>query len=73
MMFVCELCGEEINPNDPNVWQAVRAWKRVSGERGSGKHGGNDFRNAKPLQKWSHAGCLYLEKNGLLRQESLIP
>jgi len=71
-VFRCEICGEPINPNDPNVWQAVHAWKRVAGERVSGKHGGSDFRNARPIQEWAHAGCLYLEKQGLLGQQAIV-
>ena len=68
----CKICGDPIQPNDPNAWQAVHAWERVAHERSSGKHGGNDFRNAKPLQQFAHAGCLYLEKRGLLGQEQLV-
>jgi hypothetical protein len=70
--FRCEICGGQLNPNDPNVRQAVRGWQRMAGVRASGKHGGSDIENRRPLQEWAHGPCVTLEKSGLLGQESLV-
>jgi len=71
-MITCAVCGDPVDPTDPNTWQGEHSWFRIAGERPSGRHGGRDHRNATPLQEWAHGGCLYLEKNGLLGQEQLV-
>lgn len=66
-MTRCELCGELVNPIDPNTHQRVTGWERraAAGSRKSG----SDIVCREQQQAFAHAHCVRRQKMGLSAQQ----
>jgi hypothetical protein len=72
-VFVCELCGLEVDPAGPDTAHRVTGWELPSHVRASGSHGGSDIVLRERVFGLAHRSCLELEKRGIsLRQEALL-
>lgn len=62
-LFVCKVCGLELQKDTPGVSRLVRGWQ---------KHGSTAVTYAEELFEYAHSVCLSMRKNPDAQAESLF-
>lgn len=70
-MFVCALCGEQIEPADPLTWQRVTGWERKA--LAASRRRGSDIALREQLPEFAHSRCVNNHRLGIITgQQELL-
>jgi hypothetical protein len=68
----CFLGYEDIDPDDPMVWQATSCWSRSGRLRAGGARGGTDRIEFRRHEVWVCADHLQQWRRGVLGQQTFV-
>jgi hypothetical protein len=68
----CHFCGDPVNPDSRETWQATSCFSRSGRTRAGGSRGGTDRVEYRRLEIFACAFCIDRLKAGRLGQESLL-